>query len=121
MEYNEILDSEERLRVAMLGSDIAVLNELISDDLLFTSHLGALVSKKEDIDIHQSGNLKFASIDLSNTIVKLYENFAVVSVQAEIKATFLGQASNGRFMFTRIWSKQSGALKIVAGHVSQKA
>jgi len=121
MENQELLDAEEVLRVAMVNSDIDQLQELISDDVLFTSHFGVLISKEDDIGIHQSGSLKFESIELSNHIIKLHQNFAAVSVQAEIKASFNGQPSDGSFMFTRIWSKQSDKLKVVAGHVSQLA
>ncbi len=120
MDKQEILDAEEILRVAMVKSDIDQLQALISDDLLFTSHFGALVSKEDDIRVHQSGSLNFESIELSEHIIKLHLNFAAVSVQAEIKATFNGRPSDGSFMFTRIWSKQFGKLKVVAGHVSQR-
>ncbi|MCL6484569.1 MAG: nuclear transport factor 2 family protein, partial [Janthinobacterium lividum] len=41
----QVLDAEERLRLAMLASDVAALNILLADQLLFTNHLGHLLSK----------------------------------------------------------------------------
>ena len=121
MENHEILDAEEQLRVAMVNSDIDQLSMLISDDLLFTTHYGALISKEDDIAIHKSGSLKFHSIELSSPRIKVHHNFSVVSVQAKIEAIVNGLPSNGIFMFTRVWSNQTGFLKVVAGHASQKA
>lgn len=38
----QILEAEERLRLAMLGSDVAALDELLAPDLIFTSHSGTV-------------------------------------------------------------------------------
>lgn len=46
---DKIIEFEERLRLAMLNSDVAELDELISSDLLFTNHIGVLISKEDDI------------------------------------------------------------------------
>ncbi len=42
----QITVSEERLRLAMLASDVGALDELISSDLLFTNHLGQVESPR---------------------------------------------------------------------------
>jgi len=41
----QIVECEERLRQAMLQSDVAVLDQLLSPNLIFTNHLGMLMSK----------------------------------------------------------------------------
>ena len=120
MKHNEIVVAEESLRLAMLNSDIAQLKKLISDDLLFTNHFGVVVTKEEDINIHQRGILKFNDIRLSNQNIKIHPQFAVVSVEAKISAVFDNQPANGNFMFTRVWSNQSEGLKVIAGQVTQK-
>jgi len=51
----QIIEIEERLRQAMLNSDVAELDALIAPELIFTSYLGQLVSKQQDLAIHQSG------------------------------------------------------------------
>jgi len=38
MQENQIIEYEEKLRKAMLASDVEVLNELIHDDLIFVNH-----------------------------------------------------------------------------------
>ena len=114
----KILELEERLRVAMLNSDVSELDELISPSLLFTNHLGVLVSKEDDIKAHASKAFVFESLDLSELKIITYESSAVVSVKADIKGYYNGQPANGRFRFTRFWLNTSGKYQVVAGHSS---
>ena len=53
----EIVRLEARLRAAQLGADVAALNELISDDLLFTGPDGQLGTKAQDLAAYQSGTV----------------------------------------------------------------
>ena len=115
---HEIIEREEQLRLAMLNSDVEALETLISPDLLFTNHLGILISKEEDLSAHSSKAFVFESINLSESKMHLYDNHAVVSVKAEIQGCYNGQQANGRFRFTRVWSKTSEQWQVVAGHSS---
>jgi hypothetical protein len=36
----QIINAEERLRLAMFASDVGTLDELLAPELIFTSHLG---------------------------------------------------------------------------------
>lgn len=115
---NKILELEERLRLAMLNSDVAELDELISPNLLFTNHLGVLISKADDLKAHSSKAFVFEALDLSESQILIQENSAVVSVKAEIQGFYNGQPANGRFRFTRFWAKTSGQWQVIAGHSS---
>lgn len=52
-----ILAAEDRLRTAMLRSDVKVLDELLDPGLIFTNHVGQLLSKEDDLAAHTSGML----------------------------------------------------------------
>lgn len=54
----QIETCEERLRQAMLHSDVSTLDELLADDLLFTNHLGQLMTKQDDLKAHRTGMVK---------------------------------------------------------------
>jgi hypothetical protein len=54
----QILDAEDRLRTAMLNSDLAALDELLAPELIFTNHLGHLLGKEDDLAAYRSGILK---------------------------------------------------------------
>jgi Domain of unknown function (DUF4440) len=51
----QIVEVEDRLRTAMLSSDVAALNELLAPDLIFTNHLGQLLGKDDDLAAYRSG------------------------------------------------------------------
>ena len=115
---NTILELEERLRLAMLNSDIPELDVLISPNLLFTNHLGLLTSKADDLHSHRTQEFVFQSLDLSESKIVVYDRSAVVSVKAEIQGEYHGQPANGCFRFTRVWANAAGKWQVIAGHSS---
>ncbi|WP_096086296.1 nuclear transport factor 2 family protein [Agaribacterium haliotis] len=115
---DKILELEERLRLAMLHSDTSVLDQLLSSTLLFTNHLGALVSKEQDLQLHKSQALKFSSIELSDSHILEQNDSAVVSVKTDIKAYYNKQYTSESFRFTRLWGKTSGEWQVLAAHAS---
>jgi len=117
----EILEAEECLKAAMESSNVDVLDQLIDDELIFTTHYGDVISKADDLSVHRSGNLILEAIDLTEHKILIQEGIAVVSVTAMIKATFCGDRADGRFKFTRVWSKSGGVLRVIAGHASRCA
>lgn len=113
-----IVDLEERLRLAMLNSDTAELNELISGDLLFTNHAGMVLTKEQDLKAHTSKIVEFTSLELSDFRIKELNESAIVSVKADIQGFYNGEPANGCFRFTRFWSNVSGSWQVIAGHSS---
>lgn len=115
---SQIIEIEERLRQAMLNSDVDELDALIAPELIFTSYLGQLVSKQQDLDMHRSGRIEIESIAPSERQIQLNEGFSVVSVKMHMSSSYEGTEMEGNFRFTRVWSLSSaGSLQIVAGHV----
>lgn len=116
---NQVKVSEERLRLAMLSSDIEALDELISSDLMFTNHLGQVLSKQDDLTAHLSGMLRFHTLEPSETQMKISEKIAVVSVRMKLSGVYGGSLFTGDLRYTRMWSfSHSGTLQVVAGHSS---
>ena len=110
---------EDQLKLAMLNSDISALERLISNNLIFTNHLGQLMSKQDDLQAHRSGILKINQITLSEQKIMPLENTVVVSVKASINGSFDGTSSDNDFRFTRVWSKSdSDSWQVIAGHSS---
>ncbi len=110
---------EERLRQAMLHSDVAELDILIAPELIFTNHLGQLITKQEDLAIHQSGALKLRELIPSEQLIRFNQDFAIISVQMHLLGSYEGTAIDVSIRYTRVWSKSStGSIQIVAGHSS---
>lgn len=115
----EVEECEQRLKQAMLQSDVSALDDLLAPDLMFTTHLGQLMTKQDDLEAHRSGVLKIKMLNLSDQKINIYDDVAVTSVHAHISGTFAGTGSEGDFRFTRVWRKSSNKTwQVVAGHSS---
>lgn len=124
---HQIVAAEERLRLAMLGSKVTVLDELISPQLLFTTHLGQLVNKKDDLAMHASGALKFHALEPHHRKIKLFGSgsasgvgaVGVVSVLMHMSGIHSGVPFSANLLYTRVWQRGSNeAWQIIAGHSS---
>jgi ketosteroid isomerase-like protein len=110
---------EEKLRQAMLDSNIPVLDELIADDLIFTMHTGLVVDKQYDLNAHRSGVFQFAKVETDDQQIREYGNFTIVAVKTELAGIHDQQAFSGTYRFTRVWAKHQDRWQIVAGHACQ--
>ncbi len=114
---SEIFSVEEKLRQAMIASDVKILDELLSPLLLFTNHLGQVLKKEDDLAAHQSGLVKITELIASELQIQLNGDVAVVSVRMSISGTYNNNPANGNFRFTRVWTQTTnGNWQIVAGH-----
>lgn len=55
---------EERLRQALLKSDVAELDALVDDRLLFVGPDGAVYSENDDLELHRSGAERIARLEV---------------------------------------------------------
>lgn len=115
----QITALEERLRQAMLDSDVAVLDELIADELLFTNHLGAIITKPQDLANFESRALQLTELVPSEKRIQIHPEFAVVSVLMHLSGSFQGTPIDANIRYTRVWAMSAdGTMLIVAGHAS---
>ncbi|MBD3884758.1 nuclear transport factor 2 family protein [Phormidium tenue FACHB-886] len=113
---------EEKLQHAMLASDVAVLDELIADDLVWTMHTGFVGNKQYDLEAHRSGIFRYTKLEISDRQIHPFSSdCVVVTLKAEIAGTLSGQAFSETYRFTRVWLRRQNRWQIAAGHVSQIA
>lgn len=110
---------EERLIEAMKASDVAMLDRLISDELIFTSHNGQFFTKEADLAAHRSGDIKIFDITIGEMYMKQFDDIVIVSVRKEISGSFFGAVEVGIFRFTRVWKKYADDWKVIAGQSTQ--
>ena len=109
---------EIELRRAMLASDVAVLERLIDNALIFTLPNGTVAGKAADLEAHRTGQIRMMKLEPSDQRIARYGNTAVVSVQMEMSGTLDGVAFAGPFRYLRVWVERPDGWRIVAGHVS---
>lgn len=116
---NQVALAEESLRQAMLDSDVHALDQLISDDLVFTNHFGQLLTKQSDLEMHRAGVLKLKMLEPSERLLKADDQCAVASVRMKVSGSYGGQPFSADLRYTRIWRKTAGGTWcVVAGHSS---
>jgi ketosteroid isomerase-like protein len=120
MEHSAIADLEEKLQHAMLTSDVAVLDELIADDLVWTMHTGFVGNKQFDLEAHRSGIFQFTKVEISDRQIHPFsDNCVVVTLKVDLAGILDGQAFSEPYRFTRVWLYRQNRWQIAAGHVSQ--
>ena len=113
----QILEVEEQLRLAMLNSDVNALNELLAPELVYTNHLGQVLTKKDDLAAHESGMLEIKVLTPSDHHIQVIGNVAIVAVKVHLVGSYAGVTSDNIFRFTRVWTLSSqDTWHIVAAH-----
>lgn len=113
----EIRQMEERLRNAILSSDVTELDALIDDRLLFIGPDGGVYSKADDLELHRSGNERLTRFDLKEVLIELHGSTAIAVVRANLAGSFKGEAFEGDYRYTRTWLHGDRGWRIVAGSV----
>ncbi len=114
----QIRACEARLYAAMLASDVADLDALIADDLLFSGPTGELATKAMDLELHRTGGTVFQELAAKDLEIRvLGEEFAIVSAKVFLRGTYLSNAFSGNFRYMRVWRKGEGDWCIVGGSV----
>jgi hypothetical protein len=122
----EIVALEAELRTAQLGADVAALDRLIADDLLFTGPERELGTKAQDLSAHGSGAVRVRSHEPEELrIRRVGADAAVSALRARLAVEVAGTLFRGTYRYTRVWAREGaslgdgGAWRVVAGHVSE--
>jgi len=116
----QIVQLEERFRLAQMQSDVAVLDELVSPDLHFTGLGGQIVKKEDDLAFHRAKLLRLTESTVLDQHIQAYPGFAVVSVLLHLVGTFQGEPINQNMRYTRVWRiAPDNSMQVVAGHMSE--
>ena len=119
-----IVAAEARIRAAQLAANVAALDELIADELLFTGPDGQLGTKAADLAAHRSGAVRFRAHEPEELRVRAVgPNVAVAALRARLAVEVGGQLIRGTYRYTRVWAREAGGepWRVVAGHVSAVA
>jgi len=115
----QIVALEARFIEAMKASNVNELQELLSDDLIFTNQNGHIVTKADDLNMHRSGKLEIYSLETSAQLITVFDDVAVVSVVQDLGGDFDGHTYAGIFRYTRVWKQTNSKWQIITGHVSR--
>jgi hypothetical protein len=121
----EIVELEARLRLAQLAADVAVLDALIADTLLFTGPDGQIATKAQDLEAHRLGLVRLQRhVPEELRVRRTGPDVAIVALRTALAVEVTGTLVHGTYRYTRIWAREEqdperAAWRVVCGHVSQ--
>jgi ketosteroid isomerase-like protein len=104
----EIVDLERQSKDAALHRDAEFAEKVLADDYVAITPLGQVVGKADTIAARKTAQLRYETIDVSDMVVRLYGNTAIVTARATVKGTELGEEFSGPYRFTRVWVRRNG-------------
>jgi ketosteroid isomerase-like protein len=116
----EMVELEARLRSAQLDADVAALDALLAETLLFTGPDGRLATKEQDLAAHGSGAVRFREhVPEDLRVRRVGPDVAVVALRARLAVTVGATSVRGTYRYTRVWARERGGpWRVVGGHVS---
>jgi ketosteroid isomerase-like protein len=119
---SEIRELERQRFRAMERVDVATLNRILSDDLIYTHANGLQQTKAELIGVLGSGDFKYESIAPGDeTRVRVFDQAAVVTGRASIKIKTGGAEQSFKICYLDVYVKQEGRWQMVAWQSSRVA
>jgi ketosteroid isomerase-like protein len=110
----EIRALEDRRYAATTAGDLATLEELFADTLVYTHSSGAIDTKASYLDSLRSGRLRYRVMDRLQEDITVYDGAAVVSSRVRLEITVGGvdRTINGQATIT--WVRQGDTWRFAA-------
>lgn len=110
----EILDMERQAREASLHRDADFSQRTLAEDYVAITPLGQVTTKQDTVSARKSGQLRYDALNVSDMVVRVYGDTAVVTARAEVKGHQLGEDFSGPYRYTRVWVRRTGHWQAVS-------
>ena len=110
----EILDMERQAREASLHRDADFTQRTLAEDYVAITPLGAVTTKQDSLSARKSGQLRYDTINVTDMVVRVYGDMAIVTARADVKGHQLGEDFSGPYRYTRVWVRRSGHWQTVS-------
>lgn len=110
----EIVDMERQSREASIHRDAEFSRRTLAEDYVAITPLGQVTTKQDTVSARKSGQLRYETIDVSDMVVRIYGDTAVVTARADVKGHQLGEDFSGPYRYTRVWVRRTGHWQAVS-------
>jgi ketosteroid isomerase-like protein len=110
----KIIDLDRKRMTAMAQKDIATLNELLADDLVYTHSSARLDTKQSLIGNMESGSTVYTSVVPSNVRAQDLGDTVVLTGECRISVNAGGRPNSFGVRFTDVWANKGGNWQMVA-------
>jgi ketosteroid isomerase-like protein len=108
-----IIDLDKKRMEAMATKDIATLNDVLADDLIYAHSSARLDTKQSLIGNMQSGSTVYQSVVPSDVKAQDLGDAVVLTGIARIKVTSGGKPMDFGVRFTDVYAKRGGKWQMV--------
>jgi ketosteroid isomerase-like protein len=110
----KIIDLDKKRMEAMAKKDIATLNALISDDLVYTHSTARLDTKQSLIGNMEAGSTVYTSVVPSDVKAQDLGDTVVLTGSCRISVISQGRPSSFGVRFTDVYANRGGQWQMVA-------
>lgn len=110
----EIIEMERQAREATLRRDADFSQRTLSEDYVAITPLGTVTTKQDTVSARKSRQLRYDTIDVTDMVVRVFGDTAVVTARADVKGHQLGEDFSGPYRYTRVWVKKTGHWQAVS-------
>ncbi len=110
----EVIEMERQTKEATIHRDADFTARTLADDYVAITPLGQVATKQETVSARRSGQLRYESMNVSDMVVRLYGDTAVVTARADVKGHQLGEDFSGPYRYTRVWVRRNGHWQTVS-------
>ena len=111
----EVMAAEEARNVALPKGDVAALEKIYADDLVYTNAKGQTLNKTQHLEELENRKLNFVSFKHSDVSVHVYGTMGMVTGVSTSAVSLDGVVSSNPRKFINIYVKQDGKW-LCAGH-----
>jgi len=94
---DEIVAREDALLRAITSNDVALLDDVLHDDLLFNGPDGQTGTKAQDLANYRSGGIQLRRAEASDRLVSSIGDDVVVAVTVALEGSYLGVPVDGPY------------------------
>ena len=109
----KIIDLDRQRMTAMAKKDIATLNQLLADDLIYTHSSARLDTKKSLIGAMESGATVYTAVEPSEVVAQDVGDAVVLTGVAAISVNSGGNPNSFRVRFTDVYANKGGQWQMV--------
>jgi len=111
----EVMAAEEARNAALPKGDVAALEKIYADDLVYTNAKGQTLNKTQHLEELKNRKLNFVSFKHSDVSVHVYGTMGIVTGVSTSAVSLDGVVSSSPRKFVNVYVKQGGKW-LCAGH-----
>ena len=109
----KIIELDRQRMTAMAEKDVATLNRLLADDLIYTHSSARMDTKKSLIGAMESGATVYTGVEPSDVVAQDLGDAVVLTGVAAISVNSGGNPNAFRVRFTDVYANRSGQWQMV--------